>query len=282
MSDNHAMAMYLIGDVQGCDSALQRLIDKIQFSPSRDTLHLLGDLVNRGPDNLAVLRRLKNLGQSARCLLGNHDLHLLALHVGVSKLKPADTLNDILQAPDRTELMDWLRFQSLAMHEAGVLMVHAGVLPQWSLTQTMSLAAEVETVLRGQDWTDFISHMYGSQPDRWQDNLSGHDRLRVIVNGLTRLRFCTPEGAMEFAHHKDAAFAPEGFLPWFDIEDRRTKGNTIAFGHWSSLNALDRKDVVELDTGCVWGGCLSAVRFDPEHGIGERIKVECEAAAPIT
>ena len=276
------MSMYLIGDVQGCDRALQSLLDKLQFSPSRDTLFLLGDLVNRGPDNTAVLRRLQQLGGSARCLLGNHDLNLLAMHLGCSRPKPGDTVEDILQAPDRLALIDWLRAQSLAMHEAGVLMVHAGVLPQWTANQTMALAAEVETVLRGPDWADFIAHMYGSQPDRWQDSLSGYDRLRVIVNGLTRLRFCTPEGAMEFAHHKDAAFAPEGFLPWFDIADRRTKGNTIAFGHWSSLNALDRKDVVELDTGCVWGDCLSAVRFDPVHGIGERIKVECEAAAPIT
>jgi bis(5'-nucleosyl)-tetraphosphatase (symmetrical) len=279
MNDNHHMAMYLIGDVQGCDRALQRLIDRIQFSPSRDTLCLLGDLVNRGPDNLAVLRRLKNLGQSARCLLGNHDLHLLALHLGVSKLRPADTLNDVLQAPDRTELMDWLRFQSMAMHEAGVLMVHAGVLPQWTLTQTLSLAAEVETVLRGPDWTDFISHMYGSQPDRWQDNLSGHDRLRVIVNGLTRLRFCTPEGAMEFVHHGDFKNAPPGYLPWFDVPGRQTRYTTVAFGHWSSLSALHREDVIELDTGCVWGRCLSALKIDPLTSMREKIQVNCSVTA---
>ena len=278
MNDNHAMAMYLIGDVQGCDSALQRLIDRIQFSPSRDTLYLLGDLVNRGSDNLAVLRRLKNLGQSARCLLGNHDLYLLALHVGVSKLKPSDTLNDVLQAPDRTELMDWLRLQSMAIYEAGVLMVHAGVLPQWSLTQTLSLAAEVETVLRGPDWTDFISHMYGSQPDRWQDNLSGHDRLRIIINGLTRLRFCTPEGAMEFVHHGDIQNAPPGYLPWFDVPERQTRDTTVAFGHWSSLSALHRDDVIELDTGCVWGHCLSALKIDPLTGLREKIQVSCSEA----
>jgi bis(5'-nucleosyl)-tetraphosphatase (symmetrical) len=281
INDNHAMAMYLIGDVQGCDDALQRLIDRIQFSPSRDTLYLLGDLVNRGPDNLAVLRRLKNLGHSAKCLLGNHDLHLLALHTGISKLKSGDTVNDVLLSPDRVELIDWLRCQSLAMYEANVLMVHAGVLPQWSLSQTLSLAAEVQTVLRGPDWAEFIAHMYGNQPDRWQDHLSGDDRLRVIVNGLTRLRFCTPEGAMEFSHHKDVAFTPAGYLPWFDIENRQTKTTQIAFGHWSSLKPLDRQDVIELDTGCVWGGCLSSVRLDPVHGIVERITVECEASAQI-
>jgi len=282
MNDNHAMAMYLIGDVQGCDSALQRLIDKIQFSPSRDTLYLLGDLVNRGPANLAVLRRLKNLGHSARCLLGNHDLHLLALHLGLSKLKPADTLSDVLQAPDRTELMEWLRFQSMAIYEANVLMVHAGVLPQWSLTKTLALAAEVESELQSPNWADFMAHLYGNMPNRWAEDLQGYDRLRVIVNGLTRLRFCTPEGEMEFAHHRDAAFAPAGFLPWFDIEHRQSKNSTIAFGHWSSLKPLGRKDIFELDTGCVWGGCLSAIRLDQVHGLSERIQVECEAAAPIT
>lgn len=273
------MSMYLIGDVQGCDRALQSLLDKLQFSPSRDTLFLLGDLINRGPDNTAVLRRLQQLGSSARCLLGNHDLNLLAMHLGRSRLKPGDTVDDVLQAPDRLALIDWLRAQSLAMHEAGVLMVHAGVLPQWTVTQTMALAAEVETVLRGPDWADFIAHMYGSQPDHWQDSLSGYDRLRVIVNGLTRLRFCTPEGAMEFVHHGDVKNAPPGYLPWFDVPGRQTRDTTVAFGHWSSLSALQRDDVIELDTGCVWGRCLSALKIDPLTGLREKIQVSCSEAA---
>jgi len=271
--------MYLIGDVQGCDQALQRLLDKIQFSPSRDTLYLLGDLVNRGPDNTALLRRLQKLDHSARCLLGNHDLHLLAMHLGLSKPKPGDTVQDILNAPDRYAMLDWLRAQPLAMHEAGVLMVHAGVLPQWTVSQTLSLAAEVQNVLRGPDWAEFIAHMYGSQPDRWQDHLSGHERLRVIVNGLTRLRFCTPEGAMEFSHHGDVSNAPPGYQPWFDVQDRLTRDTTVAFGHWSSLSALNREDVIELDTGCVWGRCLSALKIDPVSGSREKIQVSCSETA---
>ena len=233
MNDNHAMAMYLIGDVQGCDTALQHLLDHIQFSPSRDTLYFLGDLVNRGPDNLGVLRRLQRYGDSAKCLLGNHDLHLLALHLGHGRLKPGDTVGDILLAPDRLVLMDWLRMQSLAMYEESVLMVHAGVLPQWSTAQTLALAGEVQTVLRSNHWTEFMAHMYGNQPDRWLDDLSGFDRLRVIVNALTRLRFCTPQGHMEFAHHRDAAQAPSGYMPWFDVPGRQTQNTAshLAIGH---------------------------------------------------
>lgn len=281
MNDNHAMAMYLIGDVQGCDQALQRLLDVIQFSPSRDTLYVLGDLVNRGPDNLGVLRRLQHYGHSAKCLLGNHDLHLLAMHLGHGRLKPTDTVGDILQAPDRFTLIDWLRAQSLAMCEGSVLMVHAGVLPQWSVAQTLALASEVETVLQSDDWTDFMAHMYGNQPDRWQDDLRGHDRLRVIVNALTRLRFCTPLGSMEFAHHRDAAQAPPGYMPWFDVPGRQTQHTTIAFGHWSSLAPLHRNDVIELDTGCVWGGCLSALELNTMTGEKKRWQVKCDAEASV-
>ena len=281
MNDNHAMAMYLIGDVQGCDTALQHLLDHIQFSPSRDTLYFLGDLVNRGPDNLGVLRRLQRYGDSAKCLLGNHDLHLLALHLGHGRLKPGDTVGDILQAPDRLALIDWLRMQSLAMYEESVLMVHAGVLPQWSTAQTLALAGEVQTVLRSKHWTEFMAHMYGNQPDRWLDDLSGFDRLRVIVNALTRLRFCTPQGHMEFAHHRDAAQAPSGYMPWFDVPGRQTQDTTIAFGHWSSLAPLNRNDVIELDTGCVWGGCLSALEIDSATGEKKRWQVKCDAAASV-
>lgn len=274
--------MYLIGDVQGCDHALQRLLDLIQFSPSRDTLYLLGDLVNRGPDNLAVLRRLRRYEHSAKCLLGNHDLHLLALHLGLGRLKPGDTVDDVLNAPDRAALMDWLRRQSMAMCEGSVLMVHAGVLPAWTVQKTMALAHEVESVLQSGDWTDFITHMYGNVPNHWDDQLQGWDRWRVIVNALTRLRFCTPEGHMEFAHHRDASQAPPGYLPWFDAPNRLTRTHTVAFGHWSSLKPLHRADVIELDTGCVWGGCLSAVRLNPVTGEKTRCQVRCEGeTAPV-
>lgn len=269
------MALYMIGDLQGCDEALARLLSKIDFSPSRDTLALLGDLVNRGPDSLAVLRRLMALQGSAHCILGNHDLHLLAVAQGVRKPHRSDTLDAVLQAPDRNALMDWLRARPLALHMQGWLMVHAGVLPQWDLAKTLSLASEVESVLRGGEWGAFIEALYGNRPDTWHDALQGHDRLRMIVNALTRLRFCSPEGVMEFETKDSAAAAPEGFMPWFDVPQRRTHGTPIAFGHWSTLkSSAAAQGVLALDTGCVWGGCLTAARLDPK-GHAELIQVAC-------
>jgi bis(5'-nucleosyl)-tetraphosphatase (symmetrical) len=269
------MALYMIGDVQGCDEALGRLLKKIDFSASRDTLVLLGDLVNRGPDSLAVLRRMMALEGSAMCLLGNHDLHLLAVAHGVRKPHRNDTLEDILQAPDRANLLDWLRTRPLALHIHGWLMVHAGVLPQWDLTQTLSLAREVENTLRSADWGVFMHNLYGNTPDAWQDSLRGHDRLRMVVNALTRLRFCSAQGVMEFETKDSAAAAPEGFMPWFEVPGRRTLGTPIAFGHWSTLKgSADHHGVLPLDTGCVWGGCLTAARFDARGGT-ELIDVQC-------
>ena len=269
------MALYMIGDLQGCDEALARLLKKIDFSPSRDTLVLLGDLVNRGPDSLAVLRRLIKLQGAAHCLLGNHDLHLLAVAHGVRKPHRSDTLDDILQAPDRSALLDWLRARPLALHMQGWLMVHAGVLPQWDLQQTLALAEEVQTVLRSPDWGIFLHSLYGNQPDAWQDHLSGVDRLRTIVNALTRLRFCSAEGVMEFETKDSAAAAPPGFMPWFEVPGRLTRGTPIAFGHWSTLaGSAAPQGVLPLDTGCVWGGCLTAARLDPQ-GRAELIQVTC-------
>jgi len=273
------MALYLIGDVQGCDAALGRLLDELAFSPSRDRLVLLGDLVNRGPQSLAVLRRVRALGDAAQGLLGNHDLHLLAVSLGVRPPHRSDTLADILRAPDRQALLDWLRQRPLAWREQGVLMVHAGVLPQWSAAQTLALAGEVEAALRSADWADFMRQMYGNRPDAWHDGLRGAERLRVIVNALTRLRFCTPEGRMEFATKAGgAAAAPPGHLPWFDVPARRTAGEVVAFGHWSTLGWLDRPDLISLDTGCVWGGCLSAVRLGAGARERELIQVRCAQA----
>lgn len=261
------MAMYLIGDVQGCDDALQRLLDTIAFSPSRDTLFLLGDLVNRGPASEAVLRRLMRYGDAARCLLGNHDLHLLAVSHGVRKVHSKDTIHDILNAPDRTALLDWLRHQRMTMLEQiggkPLLMVHAGVLPQWTAPQTLALAQEVETVLKSAHASDFFHAMYGNQPDHWDDTLEGAPRLRVIVNALTRLRFCNARGMMEFESKEGAGSAPAGYMPWFDVPGRKTADVAVAFGHWSTLGWLNRPNVLSLDTGCVWGGCLSALRLDP-------------------
>lgn len=269
------MALYMIGDLQGCDEALGRLLKKIDFSASRDTLVLLGDLVNRGPDSLAVLRRMLALEGSALCLLGNHDLHLLAVSQGVRKPHRNDTLADILRAPDRVQLLDWLRARPLALHMQGWLMVHAGVLPQWDLTQTLSLASEVENTLRSVDWGEFMHNLYGNTPDTWQDGLHGHDRLRLVVNALTRLRFCSAEGVMEFETKDGASAAPKGFMPWFEVPGRRTLGTPIAFGHWSTLKgSADHHGVLPLDTGCVWGGCLTAARIDA-RGDAELIEVQC-------
>jgi bis(5'-nucleosyl)-tetraphosphatase (symmetrical) len=269
------MALYMIGDVQGCDEALARLLAKIDFSPSRDTIFLLGDLVNRGPQSLAVLRRLMALESSAQCLLGNHDLHLLATAHGVRKPHRNDTVGEILNAPDRESLLDWLRRRPMALFEHGWLMVHAGVLPQWDLAQTLALAAELQAVLRSPDWTRFLKEMYGDQPDFWSDGLRGSERLRVIVNALTRLRFCSGQGVMEFATKDDADAAPAGFMPWFDVPGRRTSGVPVAFGHWSTLGTVKRDGVLPLDTGCVWGGCLTAARITDRAGSVERIEVRC-------
>lgn len=272
------MALYLIGDVQGCDEALGRLLQTVAYSPSRDTLFLLGDLVNRGPASLAVLRRLAGLGGSVRCVLGNHDLHLLAAAWGTRALQAQDTLDALLAAPDRNALLDWLRNQRLAMQAHGCLMVHAGVLPAWDAADTVALAAEVEQALRGPDIGDFLRTMYGNRPDRWDPALAGADRLRLVVNALTRLRFCTPDGRMEFKTKGGPNAAPPGCLPWFDVPGRRTAGTLVACGHWSTLGWLERPDLLALDTGCVWGGCLTAVRLDPATGRRERIQVRCEQA----
>lgn len=280
------MSLFLIGDVQGCDSALQRLLDEISFSASRDTLYLLGDLVNRGPNSAGVLRRLMGYGAAAQCVLGNHDLHLLAVAHGVRKPHRKDTLNDILNAPDRLEMLDWLRTQRMAMLENiignEVLMLHAGVLPAWNATKTIALAQEVEEVLRSPALGDFLQQMYGDEPAAWSDSLTGTARLRVIVNALTRMRFCDAQGRMEFEAKKGADDTPHGYMPWFDVPGRQTADVTVAFGHWSTLGWLDRSDVISLDTGCVWGGCLSALRLSGSKSSNtlkqKLIQVKCEQA----
>lgn len=267
---------YLIGDLQGCCDAFDRLLARIDFSPSRDHLWLMGDLVNRGPQSLATLRRLHALGDAATCLLGNHDLHLLAVAHGVRPPHRNDTLDAILQAPDRPALLDWLRHQRMAVHEAGWLMVHAGVVPQWTREDTLALASEVEAVLRGPDLSAFLHEMYGNEPARWHEELTGTARLRFTVNTLTRLRFCTADGTMDFKTKDGAGAAPDGFYPWFDVPGRRTADTPIAFGHWSTLGLLDRPTLLGLDTGCIWGGELTAARVD--GATREIIQVNCEQA----
>ncbi len=275
-----AISQYLIGDVQGCDDALQRLLDEISFSPSRDTLHLLGDLVNRGPQSAATLRRLMQYGAAAQAVLGNHDLHLLALAEGARTPSRSDTLDEILQASDRAAMLHWLRWQRMAMLETidghALLMVHAGVLPNWSAAKTMALAGEVESILRGPGLGDFLRQMYGNEPAQWSDALTGVDRLRVIVNALTRMRFCDAQGRMDYESKEGAATAPSGYMPWFEVPGRRTADITVAFGHWSMLGWLGRSDVLSLDTGCVWGGCLSALRVGDAGPSDEKTKLKQE------
>jgi bis(5'-nucleosyl)-tetraphosphatase (symmetrical) len=273
------MALYLIGDVQGCDGALGRLLDTVGFSPSRDRLVVLGDLVNRGPDSLAAVRRLMALGSSAQTLLGNHDLHLLAVSQGVRAPHRSDTLDAVLDAPDRTALLDWLRQRPLALMEHGWLLVHAGVLPTWSAADALELAHEVETVLQSPDWSTFLHAMYGNTPARWVPTLEGDDRLRVIVNAFTRLRFCRADGEMEFKTKSAASTPPAGFMPWYEVPGRRTAEVPVAFGHWSTLGRLMTPRLMALDTGCVWGGCLTAVRLDGEAV--QTFEVACpQAQAP--
>ncbi|GAB3364997.1 MULTISPECIES: symmetrical bis(5'-nucleosyl)-tetraphosphatase [Giesbergeria] len=276
------MAVYCIGDVQGCDEALQRLLEQVDFSPSRDTVYLLGDLVNRGPASVQVLRRCLAADGAILSLLGNHDLHLLAVAHGARKPSLRDTLAPVLQAHDRMTLLDWLRQQPLVrtLEHGGqsMLMVHAGVLPQWDVAQTLALGKEVQAVLCSRDLPLFLRQMYGNAPDHWSYQLQGIDRLRVVVNALTRLRFCSPAGAMDFASTESATVTPAGLLPWFEVPGRKTQGHLVAFGHWSTLGWLNRPDVLALDTGCVWGGCLSAVRFGATLAERELLQVRCPQA----
>ncbi len=272
------MALYLIGDVQGCDAPLGRLLEKIDFSPSRDTLYLLGDLVNRGPDSDRVLRRLMGYGDAAQCLLGNHDLSLLVTAQGLRPPHPRDTMQSVLQAPDAGAMLEWLRHRPMAMQAQGVLMVHAGVLPPWDAAQVLALAREVEGALRGPGMKEFLTHLFGNEPARWDEGLQGPDRLRVVVNALTRLRFCSADGTMHLKASGAPDQAPPGTMPWFEVPGRRTAGTPIACGHWSTLGVLLRPDLMALDSGCVWGGCLSALRLEADPARHELIQVACEPA----
>ncbi|MCE9660880.1 MAG: symmetrical bis(5'-nucleosyl)-tetraphosphatase [Burkholderiales bacterium] len=267
---------YVVGDIQGCADALERLLAKVGFSPSRDRLYVLGDLVNRGPDSLGVLRRLRGLGDAAACVLGNHDWHLLAVAAGVRPRHRNDTLDDILDAPDREDWLGWLRQQRMALHSGGWLMLHAGVVPQWDLARTLALAAGLERALREAPPREFLGAMFGNEPLAWSESLAGAERLRFTLNVLTRIRFVTPAGRLEFATKDGADAAPAGFSPWFDAPGRKTLGTRVAFGHWSTLGLFDRPDVLGLDTGCVWGGQLSAARID--GGRREIVQVDCEQA----
>lgn len=253
------MTTYWVGDLQGCNASFGHLLDQVGFSASRDRVVVVGDLINRGPDNAGVLERLMAMGGSADCLLGNHDLFVLAAYHGAKSLKRGDTAQALFSHPRAAVFMDWLATRSLARFESGCLLVHAGVLPDWCTQQTLRLAGEVESVLSSPQRREFLHQMFGNQPDHWRDGLSGIDRLRVIVNALTRLRFCTPEGVMEFATKKGLAGTPPGHVAWFDAPRRQTAGVPVVFGHWSAVGGLCRPDLACLDTGCLWGRHLSAL-----------------------
>jgi bis(5'-nucleosyl)-tetraphosphatase (symmetrical) len=246
------------GDLQGCRQPYQRLLRKAD--PSADTpLWFAGDLINRGPESLDTLRDVIALGERATVVLGNHDLNLLAVAAGLRKPKKGDTIDEILAAKDAADLVDWVRRRPLAHFEHGMLMVHAGVLPQWDVTLTMELADELERALRAPDWKTTLATLYGNEPNRWDDALTGADRLRVTYNALTRLRFCTADGTMEFAANGGPESAPAGYMPWYEVPGRLTDDVTVVFGHWAALGLMMRDNVVCLDSGCVWGNKLSAV-----------------------
>jgi bis(5'-nucleosyl)-tetraphosphatase (symmetrical) len=256
--------IYAVGDIQGCAPSLKALVKKL---PTQSKMIFLGDLVNRGPDSLGTLRYLKKLQEEKRieCILGNHDLHLLAVDAGIRKTKGLDTVQPILDAPDRAELMHWLRHRPIALSNGKVLTVHAGVLPQWDLQQTIECAQEVEKALRKKSYKDFLANMYGNTPNKWSNSLKGYERLRVITNALTRIRFCTPAGMMEFESKEGFEDGPKGYIPWFKTPKRKTQDSLIYFGHWSTLGLLQHGNVIGLDTGCVWGGKLTAMEI-PESG----------------
>ena len=256
------MATYAIGDVQGCMRELDALLAQCAFDAGRDRLWFVGDLVNRGPASLEVLRFVRDLGERAITVLGNHDLHLLCLAHGAARPRPDDTLEAVLAAPDRDELLGWLRTRQMLHSEDGHVLVHAGLLPQWDLPTAIALAGEVQEALRGPGYAAFLARLYGSEPSAWNDALAGADRTRVVVNAMTRMRFCSDAGVMEFRAKGGVDATPAGYRPWFDVPGRKTAATTIVCGHWSALGLRIAPNLLALDTGCVWGGALSAVRLE--------------------
>lgn len=279
------MAIYAVGDIQGCHDELRRLLDLVHFDPTQDRLWCVGDMVNRGPKSLETLRFLRSLGPSFTGVLGNHDLHFLAVACGASTQGKVKTLRALLDAPDCPELFEWVRQLPLAWREkvatqngrTTFLMVHAGIAPGWKFKQALRLAGEVEAVLRSADYKQFLTDMYGNRPDQWSEDLQGSKRLRVITNVLTRIRFCTPAGQMDFDVKTEAETAPPGYVPWFTLQPPR-QHKTLLFGHWAMLDGrTSRDDIVGLDTGCVWGRAMTLLHLET----GKRHQLSCShIAAP--
>ncbi len=274
------MAVYAIGDIQGCREPLERLLEAVAFDPSEDRIWFVGDLVNRGPDSLGVLRLVKRqLGEAAVTVLGNHDIHLLAVWSGHGRLKSNDTLRAVLDADDGPELLEWLRRRPLMHLDAGLgyAMVHAGLPPGWSVDAARGYAEELERELRGDGFNDLMGHIYGNRPNEWSDDLSGYDRLRYITNAFTRMRFTDADGALQLRYKGAPEGAPDGYIPWFETRRRlRSVPDpvTLVTGHWSRLGFHHQDGVLSIDTGCLWGGTLTAVRVDPE-GEGKRVSLLC-------
>jgi bis(5'-nucleosyl)-tetraphosphatase (symmetrical) len=272
------MATYAIGDIQGCFNSLQRLLALCAFDPAKDRLWLVGDLVNRGPKSLETLRFIKGLGEAAITVLGNHDLYLLMVSAGGAKHRGKDdTLQAILDAPDCRELLDWLRQQPLCHVENGYCLVHAGLLPQWTVAQARRLSQEVEAMLQGADYPALMANLWGSQPDAWTEALSGWPRLRVIVNAMTRMRFCTESGVMNFTAKGETTNAPAGFMPWFEVPHRQSADSVLVTGHWSALGLKLTDQLLALDSGCLWGGHLTALRLEDRAVF----QVDCAAGESV-
>lgn len=258
------MATYAIGDIQGCHDELQRLLAHIDFQANKDRLWLVGDLVNRGPDSLKVLRFIRSLGESAITVLGNHDLHTLAVANGHLQYHRNDNIDDVLNADDRDELVDWLRHQPLLHHDAELnfTMIHAGLAPQWDLATAQACAHEIEQVLQSDKYIEFLDRMYGNKPDQWDENLHGWDRLRFITNCFSRLRYCDASGKLSLEEKGKPGSQPEGLMPWFEVPNRKSAAIRIVFGHWSTLGSVESEHVFPIDTGCLWGDHLTALRLE--------------------
>lgn len=274
------MAVYAVGDIQGCLEPLERLLEAVRFDPARDQLWITGDLVNRGPSSLGVLRLVKSLGERAVTVLGNHDLHLLAIWAGEARQKKNDSLSQVLDAPDGAELLEWLRQRPLLHHDPAVhaVMTHAGLFPRWTLEQAKQLAAEAEASLRGDDFKAFMSNLYGDEPAQWDDSLSGWARLRFIVNAFTRMRYCGDDGRLLLDFKGNPKQRPPGHTPWYQVPGRPHGGERIVFGHWSTLGYVNDNGAVALDTGCLWGGQLTAVRLDGEL---VRTSIDCPVSMAV-